>query len=45
MHDEYLGKRWCFWVALTVIMVALFLFARSQDCSVSIASVLLALPF
>jgi hypothetical protein len=45
MHDEYLGKSWSACIAMTVIIVALFLFRLSQDCSVSVASVLLMLPF
>lgn len=45
MHNEYIGKIWSAWVALIVIIIALFLFTRSQDCAVSVASVLLMLPF
>ena len=45
MHDEYLGKGWSACIAMTVIILALFLFRPSQDCSVSVASVLLMLPF
>ena len=45
MQHEYLGESWSPWVALTVIVVALFLFTHSKECSVSVASVLLMLPF
>jgi len=45
MHDEYIGKSWSAWVALTVMVVALFLFTHSQECSVSPASLILLLPF
>jgi hypothetical protein len=40
-----LGERWSAWIDLTVIVVALFVFFHSEDCSVSVASVLLMLPF
>jgi len=46
MHnEEYLGESWAAWAALTVIVVSLFLFSHTQECSVSVASVLLRLPF
>ena len=45
MHNEYIGESWSAWVALTVMIVALFLFTHSQESSVSVASVLLRLPF
>ena len=45
MHNEYLGESWSAWIALTVIVVALFLFSNTQERTVNVVSVLLMLPF
>jgi len=45
MHEEYIGRNCSACIAMTVIIVALFLFRLSQECSVSVASLLLRLPF
>ena len=45
MHEDYLGNSWSACIAMAVIIVAVFLFAHSQDCLMSVASVLLLLPF
>jgi|WetSurSiteA1Bulk_404760.scaffolds.fasta_scaffold14630_3 hypothetical protein len=45
MHNECLGESWSAWIALAVIVVALFLFSNTQERTVNVASVLLMLPF
>jgi len=45
MQNKFRGEGYSVWAAFAVIMVALFLFRHSQECSISVASVLLMLPF